>query len=228
MWLEEVNRFPEIEQLLSAQRFGHLIHKAKSSSPRGTTSTSAQMKQLNHSSKWSKARKELLHSPFPQNCILTITTVFTTDDIPDCNSCFRASFYQYYGEFLFKKAPCLSRPPLFPHSKAISQLEGGVQPWLKRAFQSFIECFTESNLSLLLTNQSMGRLAAVGGGGWGKSGKGDQKGDSSSSWLLLISPRSAHSPYQGKSSHKWQLWTTNRHTPWRENTYVDKVICFTK
>lgn len=29
MWLDEVNRFPEIVQLLSAQGFGHLIHRAQ-------------------------------------------------------------------------------------------------------------------------------------------------------------------------------------------------------
>lgn len=29
MWLDEVNRFPEIAELLSAQRFCHLIHRAQ-------------------------------------------------------------------------------------------------------------------------------------------------------------------------------------------------------
>lgn len=29
MWFDEVNRFPEIAQLLSALRFGHLLHRAQ-------------------------------------------------------------------------------------------------------------------------------------------------------------------------------------------------------
>lgn len=29
MWLDEVNRFPETAPLLSAQRFGHLLHRAQ-------------------------------------------------------------------------------------------------------------------------------------------------------------------------------------------------------
>lgn len=29
MWLDEVNRFPEIVQLLSAQRFFHVVHRAQ-------------------------------------------------------------------------------------------------------------------------------------------------------------------------------------------------------
>lgn len=55
-----------------------------------------------------------------------------------------------------------------------------MQPWLKRAFESLIGHFTQSDLSLLLADQSMGHLAPVGRGSWGRSGKGDQKGNSSS------------------------------------------------
>lgn len=85
----------------------------KPPSPWGWTCTSVQMKELNHRQfkiKQSQGRIAY-HTPFFQNCMLTITTVFTIDDIPNHNSCFRAGFY--YGEFLLKRAPCLSRPSFF-------------------------------------------------------------------------------------------------------------------
>lgn len=130
-------------------------------------------------SKHSRARNELLSTLLsPQNCILTITTVFTNDKTPNLNSYFRGSSYWCYWEFLLKRVPCLPRVPIFPTPRLFHSC-GCCAALTYRSFS--IRHIPQNYLSLLVTNQSMGRSAPVRRGCWGKNGKCDQNGGSSSS-----------------------------------------------
>lgn len=77
-----------------------------------------------------------------------------------------------------------------------------MQPWLKRAFESLIGHFTQSDLSLLLADQSMGHWHQWEEEAGVRVGKVTKRVTAVPLWLLLISARSAQSPYQGKRGHK--------------------------
>lgn len=122
-------------------------------------------------SKHSRARNELLSTLLsPQNCILTITTVFTNDKTPNLNSYFRGNSYWCYWEFLLKRVPCLPRVPIFPTPRLFHSC-GCCAALTYGSFS--IRHIPQNYLSLLVTNQSMGCSAPVRRGCWGKNGKCD-------------------------------------------------------
>lgn len=103
------------------------------------------------------------------------------------------------GTFFQQELPVPQGPPFFTLHSYFTVV-GVAQLWLPGAFQSFIGHFPQSDLSLLLTNQSMWRSAPVARRGWDKSGKGDQKGDSCSSVVTVNEYKGGPEPYQNKRS----------------------------